>query len=335
MLISVIMPVYNTSSTLGEAVKSVLQQRYPEFELILINDGSSDSSPEICDLLAKTDKRIKVVHQENKGLSAARNKGIEVASGEFIAFIDSDDRFDEEAFLNFYKASIQYKGMTLYIMNFDKVYGSISLPKKKSKKRIVVEPIELIELIFNSSGVAFYTWNKIYHHSLFQKVTFPEGKIFEDIVTTYQLAKNSSKTVITNEIGYHYVRSSNTIVSSSFSPEYYDILTKTEQLYALLKIDFPELKHLGLQKLMESMISVGYKLSQAPENNDTEVFKQRLQQDIGLYQEDITNDKKIPLYYKVGIKLLQGESSLYKENDKDSLKKRIIGDASETEDKSL
>lgn len=335
MLISVIMPVYNTSSTLGEAVKSVLQQRYPEFELILINDGSSDSSPEICDLLAKTDKRIKVVHQENKGLSAARNKGIEVASGEFIAFIDSDDRFDEEAFLNFYKASIQYKGMTLYIMNFDKVYGSISLPKKKSKKRIVVEPIELIELIFNSSGVAFYTWNKIYHHSLFQKVTFPEGKIFEDIVTTYQLAKNSSKTVITNEIGYHYVRSSNTIVSSSFSPEYYDILTETEQLYALLKIDFPELKHLGLQKLMESMISVGYKLSQAPENNDTEVFKQRLQQDIGLYQEDITNDKKIPLYYKVGIKLLQGESSLYKENDKDSLKKRIIGDASETEDKSL
>ena len=335
MLISVIMPVYNTSSTLGEAVKSVLQQRYPEFELILINDGSSDSSPEICDLLAKTDKRIKVVHQENKGLSEARNKGIEVASGEFIAFIDSDDRFDEEAFLNFYKASIQYKGMTLYIMNFDKVYGSISLPKKKSKKRIVVEPIELIELIFNSSGVAFYTWNKIYHHSLFQKVTFPEGKIFEDIVTTYQLAKNSSKTVITNEIGYHYVRSSNTIVSSSFSPEYYDILTETEQLYALLKIDFPELKHLGLQKLMESMISVGYKLSQAPENNDTEVFKQRLQQDIGLYQEDITNDKKIPLYYKVGIKLLQGESSLYKENDKDSLKKRIIGDASETEDKSL
>lgn len=237
--------------------------------------------------------------------------------------------------MNFYKASIQYKGMTLYIMNFDKVYGSISLPKKKSKKRIVVEPIELIELIFNSSGVAFYTWNKIYHHSLFQKVTFPEGKIFEDIVTTYQLAKNSSKTVITNEIGYHYVRSSNTIVSSSFSPEYYDILTETEQLYALLKIDFPELKHLGLQKLMESMISVGYKLSQAPENNDTEVFKQRLQQDIGLYQEDITNDKKIPLYYKVGIKLLQGESSLYKENDKDSLKKRIIGDASETEDKSL
>lgn len=335
MLISVIMPVYNTSSTLGEAVKSVLQQRYPEFELILINDGSSDSSPEICDLLAKTDKRIKVVHQENKGLSAARNKGIEVASGEFIAFIDSDDRFDEEAFLNFYKASIQYKGMTLYIMNFDKVYGSISLPKKKSKKRIVVEPIELIELIFNSSGVAFYTWNKIYHHSLFQKVAFPEGKIFEDIVTTYQLAKNSSKTVITNEIGYHYVRSSNTIVSSSFSPEYYDILTETEQLYALLKIDFPELKHLGLQKLMESMISVGYKLSQAPENSDTEVFKQRLQQDIGLYQEDITNDKKIPLYYKVGIKLLQGESSLYKENDKDSLKKRIIGDASETEDKSL
>jgi len=335
MLISVIMPVYNTSSTLGNAVKSVLQQRYPDFELILINDGSSDNSPEICDLLEKTDKRIKVVHQKNKGLSAARNKGIEVASGEFIAFIDSDDRFDEEAFLNFYKASVQHKDMTLYVMNFDKVYGSISVPKKKNKNRIIFEPSELIELIFNSSGVAFYTWNKIYHHSLFQKIAFPEGKIFEDIVTTYRLAKKSSKTVITSEVGYHYVRSSNTIVSSSFSPEYYDILTETEQLYALLKIDFPELEHLGLQKLMESMISVGYKLSQAPENIDIETFKQRLQQDIRRYQKDIANDKKIPLYYKVGIKLLQGDNSFYKENYKTTLKKRIIGNPSETEDKSL
>lgn len=337
MLISVIMPVYNTSSTLGDAVKSVLQQRYPEFELILINDGSSDSSPEICELLAKTDKRIKVIHQENKGLSAARNKGIEVASGDFLAFIDSDDRFDDEAFFNFHKASVQHKDMTLYIMNFDKVYGSISLPKKKNKKknRVIVDKNELIELIFNSSGVAFYTWNKIYHHSLFQKIAFPEGKIFEDIVTTYQLAKNSSKTVVTSEIGYHYVRSPNTIVSSRFSPKYYDILTETEQLYALLKMDFPELKHLGLQKLMESMISVGYKLSQAPENIHTEAFKRKLQQDIRLYQEDITNDKKIPLYYKVGIKLLQGDSSFYKENYKAALKKRIIGNSSETEDKSL
>ncbi|WP_407372000.1 glycosyltransferase family 2 protein [Carnobacterium sp.] len=335
MLISVIMPVYNTSSSLGDAVKSVLQQSYPEFELILINDGSSDSSPEICDLLAKTDKRIKVVHQENKGLSAARNKGIEVASGDFIAFIDSDDRFDNEAFLNFYEASVQHKDMTLYVMNFDKVYGNISLPKKKNKNKVIVDKNELIELIFNSSGVAFYTWNKIYHHSLFQKIAFPEGKIFEDIVTTYQLAKKSSKTVITSEVGYHYVRSSNTIVSSSFSPEYYDILTETEHLYALLKIDFPQLKHLGLQKLMESMISVGFKLSQAPENIDTEVFKQRLQQDIRLYQEEIANDKKIPIYYKVGIKFLQDNNSLYKENYKAILKKRIIGNSSETEDKSL
>lgn len=335
MLISVIMPVYNTSSTLGEAVKSVLQQKYSEFELILINDGSSDSSPEICDLLAKTDKRIKVVHQENKGLSAARNKGIEVAAGEFLAFIDSDDRFDEEAFLNFYKASVQHKDMTLYVMNFDKVYGNISIFKKKTKDSVIVDPSALIERIFTSSGIAFYTWNKIYHHSLFEGVTFPEGKIFEDIVTTYQLAKNSSKTVITSEVGYHYVRSSNTIVSSSFSPEYYDILTETEQLYALLKIDFPELKHLGLQKLMESMISVGYKLSQAPENIDVEDFKQKLQQDIRLYQEDITNDKKIPLYYKIGIKILQGDSSFYKENDKSTLKKRIVGDSSETGGKSL
>ena len=335
MLLSVIMPVYNTSATLGDAVKSVLEQRFSNFELILINDGSSDSSPEICDLLAKTDERIKVVHQKNKGLSAARNQGIKAASGEFYAFIDSDDRFDEEAFLNFYEARVQHEDMTMYVMNFDKVYGGISVPKKRSKNSIITEPKELIKLIFSSSGVAFYTWNKIYRHSLFQSVSFPEGKIFEDIVTTYKLAKLSSKTIVTTTVGYHYIRRSNTIVSRTFSPEYYDILTETEQLYALVKKDFPELKHIALQKLIESIVSVGYKLSQASESPDTEAFQKRLQQDIQLYQEEIDNDKKTPLYYKMGLKLLQSDISSYKDYYKVSLKKTIIGKQSESEDKSL
>lgn len=335
MLLSVIMPVYNTSATLGDAVKSVLQQQYSDFELILINDGSSDSSPEICDLLAKTDERIKVVHQENKGLSAARNQGIRAASGEFYAFIDSDDRFDEAAFLNFYKERVQHPDMTMYVMNFDKVYGGIRVPKKRSKNKIITEPKELIELIFGSSGVAFYTWNKIYHHSLFLEVSFPEGKIFEDIVTTYKLAKISGKTIVTNTVGYHYIRRSNTIVNSTFSPKYYDILTETEKLYALIKEDFPELKHEGLQKLVESINSVGYKLSQAPESLDTEVFQERLRQDIQLYQEEIDNDKKIPLYYKIALKLLQSDISSYKDFYKTNLKKMVMGKQSKTEDKSL
>ena len=335
MLLSVIMPVYNTSATLGDAVKSVLEQRFSNFELILINDGSSDSSPEICDLLAKTDERIKVVHQKNKGLSAARNQGIKAASGEFYAFIDSDDRFDEEAFLNFYEARVQHEDMTMYVMNFDKVYGGISVPKKRSKNSIITEPKELIKLIFSSSGVAFYTWNKIYRHSLFQSVSFPEGKIFEDIVTTYKLAKLSSKTIVTTTVGYHYIRRSNTIVSSTFSPEYYDILTETEQLYALVKNDFPELKHVALQKLIESIISVGYKLSQASESPDTDAFQKRLQQDIQLYQNEIDNDKKIPLYYKIGLKLLKSDISSYKDYYKATLKKNIIGKQSESEDKFL
>ncbi len=335
MLLSVIMPVYNTSATLGDAVKSVLEQRFSNFELILINDGSSDSSPEICDLLAKTDERIKVVHQKNKGLSAARNQGIKAASGEFYAFIDSDDRFDEEAFLNFYEARVQHEDMTMYVMNFDKVYGGISVPKKRSKNSIITEPKELIKLIFSSSGVAFYTWNKIYRHSLFQSVSFPEGKIFEDIVTTYKLAKLSSKTIVTTTVGYHYIRRSNTIVSSTFSPEYYDILTETEQLYALVKNDFPELKHVALQKLIESIISVGYKLSQASESPDTVAFQKRLQQDIQLYQNEIDNDKKIPLYYKIGLKLLKSDISSYNDYYKANLKKNSIRKQSESEDKFL
>ncbi|WP_407391009.1 glycosyltransferase family 2 protein [Carnobacterium jeotgali] len=335
MLLSVIMPVYNTSATLGDAVKSVLEQRFSDFELILINDGSSDSSPEICDLLAKTDERIKVVHQKNKGLSAARNQGIKAASGEFYAFIDSDDRFNEEAFLNFYEAKVQHEDMTMYVMNFDKVYGGISVPKKRSKNLTITEPKELIKLIFSSSGVAFYTWNKIYHHSLFQNISFPEGKIFEDIVTTYKLAKLSSKTIVTTTVGYHYIRRSNTIVSSTFSPEYYDILTETEQLYALVKNDFPELKHVALQKLIESIISVGYKLSQASESPDTDAFQKRLQQDIQLYQNEIDNDKKIPLYYKIGLKLLKSDISSYNDYYKANLKKNSIRKQSESEDKFL
>lgn len=335
MLLSVIMPVYNTSATLGDAVNSVLQQQFDDLELILVDDGSTDSSSEICDLLAKTDKRITVIHQKNQGISVARNQGMKAATGEFYAFIDSDDRFDEEAFLNFYEASIQHTDMTMYVMNFDKVYGGIKLPKKRSKNRVVTDQKEMIELVFESSGVAFYTWNKIYHHSLFQEISFPEGKFFEDIVTTYKLAKTSSKTVISNAIGYHYIRRANTTVSSSFSSEYYDIVTESERLYALIKIDFPELQYLGLQKFLESIISAGHKINQASESIMAEEFQKKLQKDIRAYQKDIDEDKKVSLYYKAGVKLLQSDMVTYKEYYKKNIKEFIVGKPSESEDKSL
>lgn len=335
MLLSVIMPVYNANETIGDAVKSVLQQSFADFELILVNDGSTDSSAEICDLLVKTDQRVKVVHQKNQGIAVARNQGMKAASGKFYAFIDSDDRFDRETFLNFYEASIQHSDMTMYVMNFDKVYGKFNVPKIRNKDRVITNNKEMIQLVFTSSNVAFYTWNKIYHNSLFRDIQFPEGKFFEDIVTTYKLAKISKKTVISNRIGYHYIRRSNTTVSSSFSPNYYDIVTECERLYALIKVDFPELQHLGLQKFLESIISAGYKLSQASESIIVEEFQNRLRKDIQVYQEDIDEDKKVPLYYKVGVKLIQSDIVRYKDYYKKNIKLFITRKQSESEDEYL
>ena len=191
MKLSVIIPVYRVESTLNRCVESVLQQQIEDMEVILVDDGSPDRCHEMCDEWADKDSHIRVIHKENGGLSDARNAGLEIAQGEFITFVDSDDWLEAET----------YKSLLTLIGDADILEFSIAGQQVLSNHTYT----NINEYWLQGKAYLHtYACNKIYKRELFEKVRFPKGKVFEDVYTLPQLLKLCSKIVTTSNGYYHY-----------------------------------------------------------------------------------------------------------------------------------
>jgi glycosyltransferase involved in cell wall biosynthesis len=189
VILSVIIPVYRVEDTLNRCVESVLRQNVSDMEVILVDDGSTDKCPQMCDEWAARDARIRVIHKQNGGLSDARNAGIDVATGDFITFVDSDD----------YLADNTYTPLLSLMGDCDILEFSI-INKPALHDRIYDDIGEywLKERVYTHT----YAWNKIYRCQLFETIRFPKGKVFEDAYTLPLLLK-LSKTVRTTSKGFY------------------------------------------------------------------------------------------------------------------------------------
>lgn len=210
-LVSIIIPVYNVERYVGKCLDSVTNQSYDDIEIIVVNDGSTDGSGEICDQYAKKDQRIKVFHKKNGGLSDARNYGIEKSKGEIIAFVDSDDFVKKDFVGAMYQKMIQE--------NADIVecgYNSI-----KPKRGSASGDDATIRLLIEQETVDIVTWNKLYKKSLFvdNDVWFPKGKKHEDILTTYKILSKAKKVVYLDKILYCYVDRKESITNTEKTEE--------------------------------------------------------------------------------------------------------------------
>lgn len=182
MRLSIIIPVYRTQDTLRRCIDSVLRQSFTDYELILVDDGSPDQCPQICNDYAKQNKRITVIHKANGGLSDARNAGIQKSQGDYITFIDSDDAIAENTLEPLIKEIEKYPQTD--ILEYP-IMERIGHPKKE--KLLSFEPKEytssweywLGEQAFNHT----YAWNKLFRRNLFDEISFPKGKTFEDALT--------------------------------------------------------------------------------------------------------------------------------------------------------
>ena len=213
--VSVIIPVYNVQSFLEEAVHSVLSQTYQELEIILVDDGSTDGSGLLCDALKEKDERIVVIHDKNEGLSEARNRGIKIATGDYICFLDSDDYLDK-TFVEKMMTGVTTRGAELAICPAWKLYpdGTKTGPDPIYQYR-ELDADGVYKLMFTNSGhVGLYAWNKLYKKSLFDNIRFPYGKYFEDSGTTYKIVNICHKCVYYQEPLYYYrVNRPNSILS--------------------------------------------------------------------------------------------------------------------------
>ena len=230
-LISIIVPVYNVETYLAKCVDSILAQTYTNLEIFLVNDGSSDCCGKLCDEYAKEDKRIKVIHKKNGGLSDARNVAIDVTTGEFITFIDSDDYVTDDYIMTLYSLIEKYECKVSIALYNTFVEGS----KPKVVNRVYREDcqtnIKAIEEMFYQEKYDTASWAKLYHSSLFATgIRYPKGIVYEDLATTYLLIFQSDKVAFCNRRIYNYLLRRDSIEGSSFSSKKMDSALKVCEL---------------------------------------------------------------------------------------------------------
>lgn len=218
-IVTVIVPVYNVKEYLSECIASIIHQTYKNLEIIIVDDGSTDGSSEICDKFQRKDRRITVIHKENGGLSSARNCGLEVAKGRYISFIDSDDFILPdmiETLLN----SIKKNDADVACCDFFSDRNSCM----EYEGEYVFDRETAISRLFDAKGFCCYAWNKLYRKFLFDNIQYPVGELFEDIKTTYAIFKKSTRISYVRKREYFYRLREESITHREFNEKDRDLL---------------------------------------------------------------------------------------------------------------
>ena len=237
-LISVIVPVYKVEDFLPRCVESVLAQTYPYLEIILVDDGSPDACGTICDGYAQKDPRIKVIHKENGGLSSARNAGLDIAEGEYIAFLDSDDWVEPEAYETML-ALAQKHGARLVCAGRYNVYGDEKVLGLCPKQEAKVSGETFAGMIFRWDHCDSAAWDKLYHRSLWESMRYPLGKICEDVPVTYRLALEAGEVALCPKPFINYYHRPGSITTSAVSQKNFHFAEHTEGVYAYICKNHP------------------------------------------------------------------------------------------------
>lgn len=203
ILVSVIVPIYQVEKYLQQCVDSILQQTYRELEIILVDDGSKDASARICDMYAEKDARVQVIHKENGGLSSARNTGLDIATGEYILFIDSDDWIEVDM-VDLLLSNLIKENADISACGFKKEYKDAEETVVFSHQYLVLNTEQGIKYGVMNGYYSIIACNKLVNANLYKGMRFPLGKTSEDYYVTYQLLVRSRKLVYDSREVYHY-----------------------------------------------------------------------------------------------------------------------------------
>lgn len=218
--VSVIVPIYNVEEYINKCIDSILNQTFKEFELILVNDGSTDNSGNICDTYKSIDDRVRVIHKDNGGLSDTRNFGIKSATGEFLYFIDGDDFIHEDTLESMYNSIIKTNS-DIAICNMIRYYGEKDTEKFYS-------PVGKIKVL--DENYRFETLrqpsvcNKMFKSILFNNIKFPLKKYYEDTFVYHELLFKANRVVLTGKDSYYYRSRRGSIISGGYNKKYFDFI---------------------------------------------------------------------------------------------------------------
>ena len=243
MLLSIIIPIYNIEKYLSYTLENILEQSFADYELLLIDDGSTDGSTEICDKFARLDSRVCVIHQQNAGVSAARNVGVASAKGKYIGFVDGDDLIEPNMFETLVSLAEKHQADIVQCRHNRacSVQGVIISGVER-----MIDGFTFVRELFDYSGCEYTNqvalWSKIYRRELFSGVIFPNGRTYEDEQETYKICLKANVIVQIPDELYHYVKRENSIITGVSAKKILD-----KQLALIDRLEYlpkriPELK---------------------------------------------------------------------------------------------
>ncbi len=241
-LISVIIPIYNVEKYLEKCIKSVINQTYTNIEIILVNDGSTDSCREICEKYEKLDSRIRVINKENGGLSDARNVGINFSTGDYLAFIDSDDYVSDD-YVEYLYNIICEKNVDISVCGFLEVTEDGKLVNNSEENNIkVFTDSDAIETMLYQREFDHSAWGKLYKRNLFDNLRFPKGKLFEDIAIMYEIVSKVKNVGFGSKKNYYYLIRKDSIMNKEFNINKMDLIEFSKKMVLFVDEKYPNLK---------------------------------------------------------------------------------------------
>ena len=256
--ISVIVPVFNVEKYLEKCIDSIINQTYKTLQIILVDDGSTDSSGEICDSYALKDSRVQVIHINNSGLPAARNEGLKYANGEYFSFVDSDDWIDSEMYAYLYE-QMKLTDAEVGTVEYFKANGD-SEEKDVSKEKIqLLNQNEFAKIFFkiDSQKIVYYVWNRLYSSKVIERGMFEDGRsIGEDVIATYRVLLKCNKIVVSSKKMYYYRQNSG--MTGKFNEKYFelvDIWNKVVEITRREKPEYLNYAQLNLNRIYFTLLS--------------------------------------------------------------------------------
>lgn len=256
-MVSVIVPIYRVEKYLERCIQSIINQNYTDLEIILVDDGSPDLCPQMCDEYAKTDSRIKVIHKENGGLSDARNRGIQEAAGEYITFVDSDDYIHPEMISGLLR-NLQKVNADISVCGYNIIYDDrVEVPLKRGKMTLFSRKDAIREMMLNPK-MGDFAWNKMFKRHVFDEICFPIGHTAEDIAVMYTLFQKCNQIVFDETPWYNYYQRDNSIVHGLNKSFFKDLAFFSYERYCLLKKIYPDMSENDTATVIRLMNAYSY-----------------------------------------------------------------------------
>lgn len=302
--VSIIIPVYNTAEYLHTCLDSILAETHHNLEIICVNDGSTDKSPTILKKYANQDSRIQVINQKNQGLSAARNAGIKTATGDYITFVDSDDKVKPEMIESLLKA-LKESQADIAACSFTESFPS---GKTKSFNRnhqgTIYDTENAIKAMLKETGFNVAATMKLFSKNTLRGIKFPIGKLHEDVGTTYKAILKAKKLIFIPEDYYVYRHHQSSIINN-FSDQKFDLITLTDQMCDDISAKYPKLKNVTKERRMRARFSI---LRQIPIDHPK---VKSLQEYLRTHQKYITRNPEATKTDKIALRLALSNVRLF------------------------